>query len=129
MGTASRLAGERLWSYGAHTSRLRTLLEQQVTAGRNAVINGSIRYRLPNTTNICFRDTSSARLIGALPELAFSTGSACTSALLQPSHVLTSMGLSAEVAGSSLRFCLGKDNTDEEISLAVLRICEELDKD
>jgi len=128
MGTASRLAGERLWSYGAHTSRLRTLLEQQVTTGRNAIINGSIRHRLPNTTNICFREVSSARLIGALPDLAFSTGSACTSALQQPSHVLSAMGISAAEAGSSVRFSLGMDNTGEEISRAVLRICDTLDK-
>lgn len=122
MGRAAALAQEGLWEYGLHTSRLRTMLEQELTVDRPAFINGSIRNRLPNTTNICFEGLPAERLLKALPDLAVSMGSACTSALPEPSHVLKAMGLRDEEVFASIRFSLGRRTTEEEIREALLRI-------
>ncbi|MBL7922588.1 MAG: cysteine desulfurase [Bacteroidia bacterium] len=128
-GEACQLAAERLWEYGTHTSRWRTFLEQQLTVERkHGFINGSIRSRLPNTSNLCFPGMRSEHLIKALPEIAMSMGSACTSALPQPSHVLQSMGRKDDEIFSSVRISIGKDTTEAEIREAILRIGMELDK-
>ncbi len=127
LGEACRLASGRLWDYGIHVSRLRTLLEQQLTRDQRGYINGSIRHRLPNTSNICFQGIRSAAFIKALPDIALSTGSACTSALAGPSHVLKAMGLSDDETAGSIRFSIGKDTTEEQIQQAIFRIGMVLD--
>jgi cysteine desulfurase len=125
LGAACRLAGERLWDYGSHISRLRTMLEQEVCVELQlGYINGSVRNRLPNTTNIRFRSIRAERLITSLPGIACSTGSACTSALPAPSHVLRSMGLDEEDCMSSLRFSLGASTTEAEIRTTIGRIAD-----
>ena len=75
--------------------------------------------RLPNTTNLAFRGIKADSLIAKLPNLAVSTGSACSSAIAEPSHVLKAMGLSDEMAYSSVRFSLGRFTTKEEIETAI----------
>jgi cysteine desulfurase len=117
MGKAAQLAQQNLWNYAAHTSHLRTRLEHhfQYKFGTNGYINGSIKHRLPNTTNILFVDKKASELLSKLPLLAASTGSACASEIAKPSHVLTSMGLSESEAYSSIRFSFGKYNTVEEV--------------
>jgi len=129
LGEACKLAQENLWDYGVHTSRLRTFLEQQLTLeDHKGFINGSIKSRLPNTSNICFPGKKIDRLLKALPNIAMSTGSACTSALKEPSHVLKAMHLSEDEIFSSIRISLGKDTSEEEIKNALLRIGEALVK-
>jgi cysteine desulfurase len=123
LGTACRLASERLWDYGSRVSRLRTILEQELCVELQlGHINGSVRSRLPNTTNIRFSSIRAERLITALPGIACSAGSACTSALPEPSHVLQAMGLNEEACHSSLRFSLGTDTTEVEIRQTITQI-------
>ncbi|MFM9006959.1 MAG: cysteine desulfurase family protein [Bacteroidota bacterium] len=123
LGTACRLATERLWDYGSRVSRLRTILEQELCVELQlGYINGSVRSRLPNTTNIRFSSIRAERLITAIPGIACSAGSACTSALPEPSHVLQAMGLDEEACNSSLRFSLGADTTEAEIRQTITQI-------
>ena len=122
LGAAARLANEQLWDYGIHTSRWRTILEQQLTEDGKGTINGSIKSRLPNTTNITFPGIKAERLIHQLSDIAFSMGSACTSALPTPRHVLKAMGLSDEEIQSSIRLSIGKNTTEAEIRETILRI-------
>jgi cysteine desulfurase len=125
LGEACRLAGERLWEYGIHTSRWRTFFEQMICVEHKlGRINGSTRHRLPNTTNISFHGIRSRELMNALPELAFSAGSACSSAIDRPSHVLAAMGLTEDESRSSARFSFGIHTTEEEVNRAILRIGE-----
>jgi cysteine desulfurase len=122
LGAAARIANEQVWDYGIHTSRWRTILEQQLTEDGKGTINGSIKSRLPNTTNITFPGIKAERLIIAIGDIAISMGSACTSALPAPSHVLKSMGLSDEEIQSSIRLSIGKNTTEAEIRESILRI-------
>jgi cysteine desulfurase len=94
----------------------RTLLEIEVTG-----VNGAGAPRVPNTSSIYFDHIEGEALIIALDlkGLAVSTGAACSSGALEPSHVLTAMGLSADRARASIRFSLGKQNTDADINYAV----------
>jgi cysteine desulfurase len=81
-----------------------------------------MRNRLPNTTNLLFAGKKASQLIKHTPELAFSTGSACTSAMPAPSHVLLAMGLSEADAYASARFSLSYLNTMDEIDSAAKMI-------
>jgi cysteine desulfurase len=121
-GEACELAKKKMWEEGERISKLRTLLEQSLTETGKNFINGSIRNRLHNTTNITFNRINSGTFIKELPDIAVATGSACTSAIPEPSHVLKSMGLSDEEANSSIRFSLGRFTTEEEITFAIEKI-------
>lgn len=122
-GKACELASEGGWDYGIHTSRWRTFLEQQLTIELGqGFINGSIKSRLPNTSNICFPKIKSEQLIKALPNIGMSMGSACTSAIPQPSHVLKAMGLSEQEIYSSVRISIGKNTSEEEIKETLVRM-------
>ena len=117
-GEAAKLAKERQWDDSTRISKLRTLLEQLLTTNGMGHVNGDIRNRLPNTTNIYFPGIQASRLITALPFLSVATGSACASALPQPSHVLKAMGFTDDQAYSSIRFSLGRMTTESEIAVA-----------
>lgn len=91
-------------------------------------INGDCEHRLPNTLNILIEGVKSEKLITRLPQLAMATGSACTSALPQPSHVLMAMGLTEEQAYSSVRLSIGRFTTEEEIERAVVLLSEGIKK-
>ena len=117
---------ERYWNDTSNMSRLRTLLEQQLATNGKGYVNGSMRTRLPNTSNIMFPGLKASSLITKLPGIAVATGSACSSALPEASHVLTAMGLSDEEAYASVRFSLGRTTTDVEIEQAVKLILKEL---
>ena len=119
LGMACKLSGESYWDESARVSFLRTLLEQKLTDNGNIFINGSVKNRLPNTSNLCFSGLRAEKLLLQIPEIALATGSACSSALPEPSHVLLSMGLSPEDAYSSIRFSLGRFTTKEEINYVI----------
>ncbi len=119
LGEACELAGKNMWEESSRLSFLRTKLEQALTDSGGVYINGSIKNRLPNTTNLCFKGLKAEKLIKHLSSLAIATGSACSSALPEPSHVLLAMGLSEEDAFSSVRISLGRFTTDEEIEQAI----------
>ena len=119
LGKACELAKQEMWDDSARISKLRTGLEQALCDLPNVFINGSAKHRLFNTTNICFHGIRSETLIGKLPNIAVAMGSACTSAIAEPSHVLKAMGLSDEDSYSSIRFSLGKYTTEEEIKTVI----------
>jgi cysteine desulfurase len=116
-----REMGEEAARVGALRDRLNALLQ----AGLDRVhVNGSMEHRLPGNLNAAFEGVNAESLLMSLPEVALSTGSACTSATVEPSHVLKALGLSEEAAHSSVRFGLGRFNTKEEIEYAAGRIVE-----
>ena len=121
-GKACEMAQSEMWDNAARISKLRTRFEQQLCDLPDVFINGSTKHRLFNTTNITFQGIRSETLIGKLPGIAAAMGSACTSALPEPSHVLKAMGLSDEDSYSSIRFSFGKYTTIEEVNAALERI-------
>lgn len=122
LGAACELANEKLWDDGSRISKLRTILEQAITENNNAFINGSTKNRIFNTTNICFKNITAADFIAKFKNIAISTGSACTSATNEPSHVLRAMGLTEKEAQSSIRFSLGRNTTMEEIENVIAQL-------
>lgn len=118
-GKACELAKQLAWDDGIHISRIRTVLEQRLTLLPDTFINGDIKNRLYNTTNICFKEKSASDLFKGLKNVAVAHGSACASANATASHVLLAMGLSAQEAQSSLRFSFGRANTMEEVERVV----------
>jgi len=119
MGFAAEMAEKEWWQNSVKISKLRTFLEQSFEFEFGVKINGSIKNRLCNTTNICFNGFKADELIPKLPLIAMSAGSACTSAIKQASHVLKAMGKSEKEIFSSIRFSIGKFNTQEEIEEVV----------
>jgi cysteine desulfurase len=129
MQKAFSLSCARIWEFAAHTSVLRTYLEQYLELHTGAAINGDMKNRLPNTTNVFFPGLRVASLIKKTPTLAFSAGSACTSALPAPSHVLLAMGKSEEESYGCARFSLSQETTRNEIEEAarlLAQACKEL---
>lgn len=112
-------AESELWENASKISKLRTRLEQYLIDCGDVTINGSTRDRIFNTSSLCFKGIKAERLIAKVSGIAFSTGSACTSALAEPSHVLKAMGLTDEEAYASVRLSLGKYNTDVEVRNAI----------
>lgn len=119
LGAAAELVVRELWDDNQRISLLRSRLEQELITRCGAKVNGNTRHRLPNTTNLCFPGLRASELISACPQLAISTGSACSSALPEPSHVLRAMGLSEADAYASIRISLGRMTTEEEVRRAV----------
>jgi cysteine desulfurase len=103
----------------AEAEKIRTLrdrLHSKITAELDSVVlNGSAEHRLPGNLNISFAFVEGEGLMMAIKDVAVSSGSACTSASLEPSYVLRSMGLEEDMAHSSIRFGLGRFNTEEEV--------------
>lgn len=121
-GKASTLIKNDLEKNIITTAKLRDKLEQELSMLNNVSINGKTLHRLPNTSNICFKNMNGATFIKKLDDIAVASGSACTSALQQPSHVLLAMGFSDADAYSSIRFSLGKYTTADEINYTVEKI-------
>ena len=91
-------------------------------------VNGSVEHRLPGTSNISFPGVDGNALLASLPDLAVSSGSACTSAHPEASPVLLAMGVRRDLAKASLRISLGRYSTEEEVDSAANRICEEVNR-
>jgi cysteine desulfurase len=108
---------------GLRTAELRDKLEQGLQALEGAKINGSRQHRLPQVTNISFPGVDGDALLAGLGKnVALSSGSACTSASMEPSYVLKALGLDDDLAHSSLRLGLGRFTTEEEIDYAIGQI-------
>ncbi len=106
-------------------SKMRDRLESQLMLLEEAYINGSTAHRLPHVTNISFKHVEGEGLLmGFNKNIALSSGSACTSASLEPSYVLKALGLGDDLAHSSLRFGLGRFTTDEQIDYTIKAISE-----
>ncbi|MCE9537974.1 MAG: aminotransferase class V-fold PLP-dependent enzyme, partial [Bacteroidetes bacterium] len=97
-------------------SKLRTKLEQHLCDIEHVFINGNTKHRLFNVTNITFQGVRSEAMINKIPSIALAMGSACSSAIAEPSHVLKAMGMSDEDSYSTVRFSLGKYTTETEIN-------------
>jgi len=118
LGAAARLGVDKLSAESDRLARLRDRLESGILARvPDTAVNGDPSQRVPNTTNVSFDGIEAESLLIALDleGIAVSTGSACSSGTLEPSHVLKAMGLSAHRTQNSLRFSLGERNTDAEI--------------
>jgi cysteine desulfurase len=122
LGKAAELARLSLEKDAARISRLREILEQGILARvPDSHVNSSIAPRTPNTSNILFPGLEGEALVIALDlkGLACSTGAACSSGAVEPSHVLTAIGLPASKARASIRFSLGRHTTESEIAVAL----------
>lgn len=115
LGKACELAQQEMWEDATRISKLRTKLEQQLCDMEHVFINGSTKHRLFNVSNLSFHGIRAETLIKKLPNVALAMGSACTSAIAKPSHVLKAMGLTDDDTYSSVRFSLGKYTTITEV--------------
>jgi len=120
-GKAAEIAHKEMEQDARHVGRLRDKLEQALENSLEEVyFNGSKVSRLPNITNLSFKHVEGEGLMMTFnQEIALSSGSACTSASLEPSYVLIALGLGDDLAHSSLRFSLGRFTTEEEIDYAI----------
>jgi len=124
-GKACQIACEEREEETTRVSGLRELLLQEITGSLAGVTrNGHPVDTLPGNLNLSFADVDGMNLLRGLPEIALSLGSACTSALPEPSRVLRAIGVSPELSGSSIRFGVGRFNTEEEIRRTANRVTE-----
>ena len=128
MGEAFRLAKEEMAADNERIRMLRDRLLQGLEHIEETYVNGDLEQRIPHNLNISFNFVEGESLIMALKELAVSSGSACTSASLEPSYVLRALGRNDELAHSSIRFSLGRFTTEEEIDFAVGKINDNIGK-
>lgn len=118
-GKAAELCRLEMEQESKRLSAMRDRLEKSLLELEESYVNGNVTHRLPHTTNISFKYVEGEGLMMAMKDLAVSSGSACTSASLEPSYVLKNLGLSDDLAHSSIRFGLGRFTTDEEIDFAI----------
>jgi cysteine desulfurase len=118
-GKACELCRTEMADEAARLSALRDKLESALTVLEESYVNGNVQHRLPHVANISFKYVEGEGLMMAMKDLAVSSGSACTSASLEPSYVLKGLGLSDDLAHSSIRFGLGRFTTEEEVDFAV----------
>lgn len=119
MGEAFRIAKEEMADEMARIQRLRDRLWNGLKDIEEVYVNGDLHQRVASNLNVSFAYVEGESLIMALKDLAVSSGSACTSASLEPSYVLRALGMSDELAHSSIRFSIGRFTTEEEIDYAV----------
>jgi len=119
LGKACELCRLEMESEAIRLSALRDKLESTLNKMEESYVNGNTKHRLPHVANISFKYVEGEGLMMAMSDLAVSSGSACTSASLEPSYVLKSLGLSDDLAHSSIRFGLGRFTTEAEIDQAI----------
>ena len=128
MGEAFRIAKEELKQDMAHYRKLRDIFLKGIEDIEEVYINGDLEHRAPNNLNVSFNFVEGESLIMAVKELAVSSGSACTSASLEPSYVLRALGRNDELAHSSLRITFGRMTTEEEVQFAAELIKSKIGK-
>ncbi|MEN3364777.1 MAG: cysteine desulfurase [Burkholderiales bacterium] len=119
MGEAFRLAKEEMESEIVRVKALRDRLAKGLTEIEEVYVNGDMAHRVPHNLNISFNYVEGESLIMAIKDIAVSSGSACTSASLEPSYVLRALGRSDELAHSSIRFTIGRFTTEEDIDFTI----------
>ena len=122
MGEAFRIAKEEMTEENSRILALRNRLLEGLSDIEEVYVNGDIDYRVAGNLNISFNFVEGESLIMALRDLAISSGSACTSASLEPSYVLRALGLNDELAHSSLRITIGRFTTEEEVDYTIEKI-------
>ncbi|MDU0371449.1 IscS subfamily cysteine desulfurase [Hymenobacter endophyticus] len=128
LGKACELAKLDMAADTARLSAMRDRLEKELLTLEESYVNGSVERRLPHVANISFKYVEGEGLMMGVKDLAVSSGSACTSASLEPSYVLKALGLSDDLAHSSLRFGLSRFTTDEQIDYAINHVKEAVTK-
>ena len=128
MGEAFRIAKEDMVKDRAHVQALSDRFFKQVEQLEELYVNGSQVARVPHNLNLSFNYVEGESLIMALKDLAVSSGSACTSASLEPSYVLRALGRNDELAHSSIRFTFGRFTTEDDIDYAAAKVCEAVTK-
>lgn len=125
LGKACEICGEELPKESLRLVELRDRLREKISSELNGVsVNGSVEHRLPGNLNLSFANTDGEELLTALDDIALSSGAACTSAHIEPSYVLTAMGVPNELAQAALRFGIGRFNTEVEVDYAAMRVIE-----
>ena len=128
MGEAFRIAKEEMQKDYEHAKRLQQRLLDGFKDMEQVFVNGDLEHRVPHNLNISFNYVEGESLIMGIKGLAVSSGSACTSASLEPSYVLRALGRSDELAHSSLRMTIGRFTTEEEIDYAITTIRTNVEK-
>ena len=128
MGEAFRIAKEDMAAENERIAKLRDRFFKQVEHLEELYVNGSMTSRVPHNLNLSFNYVEGESLIMALKDLAVSSGSACTSASLEPSYVLRALGRNDELAHSSIRFNFGRFTTEEEVDYAAQKVSEAVTK-
>jgi cysteine desulfurase len=129
LGEACAICGREMPEEAARLATMRDhLLARLIAALDGVTVNGSLEHRLPGNLNLSFAGVDAESLLMAMPDVALSTGSACSSGTPEPSHVLRALGVSEELAHSSIRIGLGRSNTEEEIDHAAHRLIESVKK-
>jgi cysteine desulfurase len=125
LGKACAICHEEMPQESKRLSGLRDRLKDKIMGGLDEVyINGSMEHRLPNNLNISFAYVEGESLLMGINDIAVSSGSACTSATLEPSYVLKALGTGDDLAHSSIRFGLGRFNTEAEVDYVADRLIE-----
>ena len=124
MGEACRVAAAAMKTENARILGLRNALWLRLSQVQGARLNGALDQRLPGLLNVAFAEVDGETLLMALDDLAVSTGSACTSATVEPSYVLRALGVPDELAQSSLRMTIGRFTTAEDVDHAARRVVE-----
>ena len=128
MGAAYELCKQEMAVDLAHITKLRNKLLAGVQQMEEIYINGDLEHSVPQILNVSFNFVEGESLMMAIKDIAVSSGSACTSASLEPSYVLRAIGRNDELAHSSIRFSIGRFNTEEEIDYAVKLLIEKITK-
>ncbi len=128
MGEAFHIAKEEMVAERERIAKLRDRLVAGVKDIEQVFLNGDAQQRVPGITNISFNYVEGESLIMALKDIAVSSGSACTSASLEPSYVLRALGLSDELAHSSIRFSIGRFTTEEQIDHTIKIVHQAIEK-
>ncbi|HHI76926.1 MAG TPA: IscS subfamily cysteine desulfurase [Gammaproteobacteria bacterium] len=128
MGEAFRIAKEEMAEENARLLRLRNKLYEGFKDMEEVYVNGDLERRVAGNLNISFNFVEGESLMMALKDIAVSSGSACTSASLEPSYVLRALGRNDELAHSSLRFTLGRFTTEEEIDYVIAQVRKQVER-
>ena len=124
-GKAAELSQSEMAQESERLRGLRDHLKEGILKGLDEVyVNGSMSYRLPNNLNVSFAYVDGESLLMGINDVAVSSGSACTSAKMEPSYVLKALGVNEDLAHSSIRFGLGRFNTPEEVEYVIQRVVE-----
>jgi cysteine desulfurase len=128
-GEACAICGREMPEEATRLAAMRDRLLERLTAALDGVtVNGSLAHRLPGNLNLSFAGVDAESLLMAMPDVALSTGSACSSGTPQPSHVLRALGVSEELTHSSIRIGLGRFNTEDELDHTAHRVIESVKK-
>ena len=128
MGEAFRLAKEEMDSELQRIGALRDRLAKGLMEMEEVYVNGDMEHRVPHNLNVSFNFVEGESLIMAIKGIAVSSGSACTSASLEPSYVLRALGRSDELAHSSIRFTIGRFTQEEDIDFTIKLIKDKVAK-